>query len=671
MWLQNRLRPRFSTLVKLPTPKTDDLDQQPEYPSVLYLNPTHWLVADGAGMIYVLKCSPPPQKFTASIIVSQEMKPVVLQDGQFKPGRTTPFILHAAERSDTDKPSYKFFASYAHPPKRKAKTAAVTFEFASAWIELSDNYKDQGLSDVMHLEPLNGWDLPYWVQWISVSDEKKRDDFMVLCEEEIVNTIDWREAISKNGKKMRIDKEDDTKKAGLGANISLVAPEGTELDEVGMAEVEGAAESDENDNFGNDERAESSTATSKGKGKAKGKGKGSPTEATTTADNEGVAPDGSPYPFSWTQNHDTISISMQFPVRTTQKQLKTEITEKSLSISSSNNASASPELKKFLERPARQLWSNIQTSSSTWSFDTKTTTLQIELWKYDEDLRWPSVFASSEDEEDEEEVPETLDAATLASVRDRFTNIQTRNGDEPQGNHPALPALFREEMDYDLDDDEEFGDASHGMYGELGGSKIGRDVMIGFMGHSGPHWSKSTQTVISLPLSRDDSTIMVKNAVDGLLFSPPKGKPYKSPHKDAWRHQTTSPALSFVLSSKRDLRFVRHVTTWDPESPPESPAQGEGERAPKKRKMKTRPGEVEATVLAFDAGGSGMGTGNVYVYYPTADGFYAEQGVVRVSGGDRGALLGVGEVEVQGKKMVVALCENALVVLNNVLKPPE
>jgi hypothetical protein len=71
------------------------------------------------------------------------------------------------------------------------------------------------------------------------------------------------------------------------------------------------------------------------------------------------------------------------------------------------------------------------------------------------------------------------------------------------------------------------------------------------------------------------------------------------------------------------------------------------------------------TVLAFDAGG--MASGNVYVYYPPVNKTTGKQGVVQVSGGDRGALLGVGEVEVGGRRVVVALCEHKLVVLIGVV----
>lgn len=72
-------------------------------------------------------------------------------------------------------------------------------------------------------------------------------------------------------------------------------------------------------------------------------------------------------------------------------------------------------------------------------------------------------------------------------------------------------------------------------------------------------------------------------------------------------------------------------------------------------------------MLAFDSGSSSAGQGNVYIYYPATSKTNAQQGVLSISGGERGALLGVGCVKVNGKDVVVALCENELVVLKGVL----
>ena len=71
--------------------------------------------------------------------------------------------------------------------------------------------------------------------------------------------------------------------------------------------------------------------------------------------------------------------------------------------------------------------------------------------------------------------------------------------------------------------------------------------------------------------------------------------------------------------------------------------------------------------MAFDAGSSLTASGNAYVYYPPISKTLAKQGVVRISGSDRGAVLGVGCMEVEGLKVVVALCEKVLVVLQGVV----
>jgi hypothetical protein len=208
-----------------------------------------------------------------------------------------------------------------------------------------------------------------------------------------------------------------------------------------------------------------------------------------------------------------------------------------------------------------------------------------------------------------------------------------------------MPALLSEEMDIDLDDDEEY-EQTEGPFGDKGG-KVGRDVYIGYFKSGEPSWTKTTVTVVSLPIASDsegsgvgDNGLIVKSAIDGLYYRPPSSSS-SDPTKTAWQHTSTTPALAFVLSSKRDVRFVRHVT---------------------------RSAGGPATVLAFDAGSTGeQAQGNVYIYYPPEDKMYAKQGVVGVSGREKGALLGVGHMTVGDKEVVVALCEKELVVLHNVL----
>lgn len=270
------------------------------------------------------------------------------------------------------------------------------------------------------------------------------------------------------------------------------------------------------------------------------------------------------------------------------------------------------------------------------TFDPAKSLLQLDLVKSEVNTRWPSIFTASDDrdDDDDDEVPETISASTIAAVRDAFNSIRTRQPGEPEGNHSAIPALLREEMDFDLEDGEGFGEGPESGLGDSGGGgKVGREVLVGYIKNGLASWSKAPTSILSTPLQT--SGLIVKSAVDGLLCtSPASGQPSMTP----WKHSGTSPALAFVLSSKKDLRAVRHITS----------ARG-------------------STVLAFDAGSSSTAAGNMYVYYPPISATTAKQGVVRISGAERGALLGVGAVEVEEKNVVVALCEKELVVLHGVL----
>lgn len=372
------------------------------------------------------------------------------------------------------------------------------------------------------------------------------------------------------------------------------------------------------------------------------------------------------WPFSWRQTSETISMTFAFPTETNRSDLVISLKPDSFSLSVGNDKAASASaLADFLRKPNRMWWSAIDDESSTFTFDSAKSLLELEIVKADDHSRWPSVFVPSgddddEDGEEEEEVPETLDAATLAAVRATFSNIKTRETDEPEGQHPAIPALLREEMEIDMDDDEDF-DQAEGPYGDSAG-KVGRECFIGYIADGHPKWTKTTSTVVSLPIqaesSKQGSGIMVKSAVDGLLYSPEEGSDLI---RNPWSHQSTSPALAFVLSSKRDLRLVRHLapattaSPHDPASPPDA------------KKAKTD-APAQTTVLAFDAGSyGGQAQGNVYVYYPPSSKTHASQGVVGVSGRERGALLGVGSVTVGDKQVVLALCEKELVVLGGVV----
>ena len=528
---QDDLTPTFSTLASLPQPiSSSQAAQHPEYPSVLSLSPTQWLVATGSGSLYLLNTS----GLSGELVARYDL----YGTGGTEP---LPFLLHAVH---TEGDLARVLISRARRDEKKT----IGFELLEVLVDLGKrNGVDDGPEAVDVQWRLPGGDVPVWCAWeggawVILSGEAFADPPSEAEKEDVIE----------------MDKEND-----------------------GMAEgVEEDMEVDKEDE--------------------------------------------QPAPYSWTQNSESISLTIPLPSGTTRDDVSVGLTATTFTLSVATDPS--PTLAAFLAKPSRQFWTTIDPSTSTWTFGPDK--IELDLVKVDENTRWPSVFFS--DDDDEDEVPETLSKAMLEAVKASFANIHTRSEGEPGGNHPAIPALLREEMEYDLEDGEDYGENATGLFGEPGG-RVGRDVLIGRIRGGVPTWSKAPVTVVSLPLgSRPD--IMVKSAVDGLLFALPSGDPTREP----WEHVATSPALSFVLSSKRDLRLVRHV----------------GERA-------------GTTVLAFDAGG--MASGNVYVYYPPVNKTTGKQGVVQVSGGDRGALLGVGEVEVGGRRVVVALCEHKLVVLIGVV----
>lgn len=364
--------------------------------------------------------------------------------------------------------------------------------------------------------------------------------------------------------------------------------------------------------------------------------------------------EGQEWPFSWTQTSESITMTFDFPAGTQRSDINVKIGAEDLEVQVKDTVPPlKPVLRTYLDQPTRPWYSEVDAELSTFTF-TEKGVLELELVKANDHSRWPTIFEPT-DEDSEEEVPETLDARTLAAVRETFSNIRTRGDDEPEGQHPAIPALLREEMEIDLDDDEDY-DQAEGPYGD-GGGKVGRDCLIGYIKDGQAKWTKTTSTILSLPMPGHDTSagVVVKSAVDGLLYSPDNGS---DPSQTAWRHVSTSPALAFVLSSKRDIRLVRHL---------DGAKQGDGASPPDAKKARTEtPGQT--TVLAFDAGSTGaQAQGNVYVYYPPTSKIIAKQGLVGISGRERGALLGVGAVKVGAKEVVLALCEKELVVLSGVV----
>ncbi|KAK8864249.1 hypothetical protein IAR55_001495 [Kwoniella newhampshirensis] len=603
--INDDLGPSFFKLASLPVP-ISTTGQQAEFPSVLSLDSTHWAISSGSGSLYIFETSlPTDPSFSGSFVARYDLAPSASSSSSNVP---SPFLLRSVHVvSPTDVRLLVTRSVHPDGPEGRMKVSSsqsTRFEILEVAIDpTKKNGVDVGKTEQLDVRwTLQGGDLPVWTTW---SD----GGWLILSGEEFTSASEDDEgepSVKEVEKQERLQR---ISKLGLGATL--------------------------------------------------------PSTTTTESANEPMQieeEEDKVYPYSWTQNSESINLSIPLPYGTTRNGISVGLTPTTLSFALIEPSSAvSSQLSSFLAKSTRQWWTNIDVSASTWTLDPTKDLLELDIAKVDENTRWPSVFTPAEEDEDdeEEEVPETISASTLAAVRETFNNIKSRGPDEPEGMHPAMPALLREEMDFDLDDGEDFGETGEGTYAELGGeSKVGREVYVGYIKEGGEaSWSKNTTSVISTPVNgtKGDgrASVILKQAVDGLLFQPESGNPTKMP----WKHIATNPALAFVISSKRDLRLVRHLITFS------SPSE---QHEPKRARLDT---PIQNTVLAFDSGSSTAGQGNLHVYYPPSSKTEAKQGVISVSGRERGALLGVGAVEVGEayREVVVVLCENELVVLRGVL----
>ncbi|WVW83717.1 hypothetical protein I302_105738 [Kwoniella bestiolae CBS 10118] len=617
--ISDDLQPTFSNLASLPQPiSSSSKDQQSEFPSVLPLTNSTWAVSSGSGSLYILETTLPDEagslqgKFIArydlpsssSITESNELSPFLLRASHRTSNHEVKLLLTRSVKLVQGKKSIK-------------SSQQTTFELIEVTLDPTSHnpVDEQEVVEKLKVSwTLTGDDLP-----IHCSYDTEHDGWIVLCPEDfkIPSTMGDKEESEVDREKR--EREEKIGKLGLGASISSQKQE----EQMGI-EVEG----------GEEEKV---------------------------------------YPYKWTQDSESINMIIPLHTSTTRQDINLTFTSTTLSLSLPSSTSLSLQLTRFLAKQTRMFWTTIDPELSTWTYDSSKSQIELDLSKVDHNVRWPSIFSSeeNEDEDEEDEVPETLSATTLAAVRESFNSIKRRESGDPPSAHPAMPALLREEMDFDLDDEDDPMAEGQGMYDETG--KIGKEVFVGFIqntpGQDIPrlNWSKTTTSVLSLPLStsQNDQGIIIKSAVDGLLFHPGTQELTKHP----WKHLSTNPALAFVLSSKRDLRLIKHFTTSSRDVHPHENEEPSSPSSSKRLKPTSiGDGGARTTVLAFDSGSS-VGQGNLYVYYPPVPGERntAKQGVIPVSGGDKGALLGVGQVKVKGRDLVLVLTEKSLVLVKNVI----
>lgn len=351
-----------------------------------------------------------------------------------------------------------------------------------------------------------------------------------------------------------------------------------------------------------------------------------------------------PPPYSWTQTSETVTVAFPLPASTSKADIKVTFSPRTLSLLvRGNDESNSVPLPRYT---TKALWDGIQSSTSYWTWDREAEhsfgLLTLYLDKQHEGTRWSQVFASAgttlstrstnSDANTDVEVPETLDPSELWHIRESLEKYTAalQKGDDPSGLGlgRGVPSLGEGEMDEEID------------------SNIGDFVSITYVAEEGtpPSWSTNLgmDTLLSLlstPLpgsitSEEPPSVVIKNGVDGVYFTLGNASDPSDP--PTWTHTSTFSALSFVLASKRDTRFVHHIGSH--------------------------------VVLAFESGARDLG-GNVYIYHntPTRTTKFASQSILKIGGGSGGSLLGVGHVKTRGgETLVCCLCEGELVAMRGV-----
>ena len=339
-----------------------------------------------------------------------------------------------------------------------------------------------------------------------------------------------------------------------------------------------------------------------------------------------------PPPYSWTQTTDSVTVAFPLPSNIPKSAIHVTLTAKTLSILIKHELPFSDPALELPRYSLKQWWDAINTSTSFWTWDREADKrfglLTLHLDKSHEGTRWTHVFTSVGRKLESEvtdptdsEVAETLDPSELYQIREaleKYTSaLLTGEDASGLGLGSGMPSLAEGELDASLD------------------SEVGRRFWLTWIGLDGttPSWASEegvSSYLLSTPLpGLSDNSLIVKSDIDGLLFELPPASNAASP--STWTHKATYSALAFVLASKRDTRFTHHVSS--------------------------------EAVIAFESGSS-YGSGNAYVYRGAKKTEKTtKQAILKISGGQSGALLGVGVVS----NMICCLCEQELVVVKSIL----
>ncbi|KAF9241185.1 hypothetical protein BU15DRAFT_45336 [Melanogaster broomeanus] len=354
-------------------------------------------------------------------------------------------------------------------------------------------------------------------------------------------------------------------------------------------------------------------------------------------DVEGPPQPTKPFPYSWTQTPDVVTVAFALPSTTQTSQIRVTFSQRTLTI----HVTATSTVEGIIipRYSAKELWDGIRPSTSFWTWDRegehKFGILTVHLDKQNEGTKWMHVFAASgtsSTNADDVDVPETLDPSELYANREaleKYTTALTEGEDASGlGLGRGVPTLGMGELDEEVD------------------SSVGRAALATWVGEDGspPAWFSgerdSAFNLLSAPLPGTELgplSLVVKYGLDGTRYR--LSERAVTGGQPEWTHESTFAALAFVLASKRDTRFTYHTSD---------------------------------VVFAFENGTQYRG-GNVYMYrHSNPNELWAKQSVLTVGQGDAGSLLGVGAFTPEGEVgngqgiTIVCLCENKLVILRNV-----
>lgn len=301
---------------------------------------------------------------------------------------------------------------------------------------------------------------------------------------------------------------------------------------------------------------------------------------STTASEQVLRP---PPPYSWTQTSETVTVVFMLPSTVEKRDVRCRFSSQNLDLELVASASldtaprivelssddrAEEEASRSEILPAaqelqegrymsRKLRAVADADGSVWTWekvhrksaqkDGQVGLLALHLEKARPGSRWTSVF----EDEEEDEVPETLDPTALLDVLEGNGSDGLAGIEQPQASSLLQDGLEEE-------------DATVGkpcFVLQIRTSSPSEAVTMTATTKDygpGPLMCLATPLPTSSNVSSPATELVLKRDLDGLVYAPEPSS------RDGWTHVETFPALAYVLASKRDAQrtyvFSRKVT---------------------------------------------------------------------------------------------------------------